>query len=351
MVRNNRPPMKLRRLLGLVLGCATSACTNDGPSDKASAAALSPVGIVGDSHTFALPTAMKVFGNRLLVASAKDSFVLRVLELTTGRIVARAPVGDSVGMLRVAWYLFPESYDPPAAWVYDVRRRELSLWDIGRNSLKEIRRFHPRMPMASGSRPLLTHSGIVVDAVYRGATLAIGEATGDSAKSIIGVPPFRRSDFPKDTNAYITANDLFPISDPSRTRLALFYKHVNRVDFFDIGTHKIITSNGPGEMPRPKNTGKFEWAELPDTHVNGQDGTARYVYSVYCGCTSAEWKWGRRGTVVRVFDWDGRFITDVQLDRHVTAIAVSPNDSVLYGAMQDPLPMIGRWLLPSSLRP
>lgn len=338
-------------LLLLVLSAyATGACTNEGISAGVDVPALAPVGIVGDSSTFVLPTAMKVFGDRLLVASARDSFALRVIDLASGKVVARAaPVGDTVGTLRSVWYLFPESYDRPAAWVYDVLRGQLTLWSIESARLQEVKRVRPRMRMAAAARPLLTSKGMVVDAVYRGATLAIGQATADSADQLFGTPPFKRSDF-QDSTAHITANDLFPISDPSRRRLALFYKHVTRVDFFDIENGSLRTSEGPGDMPSLRHKEKLTWDELPDTHVNGQDATTRYVYSVYCGCTSAQRNKGRRGMIVRVFDWDGKFVGDVQLDRHVTAIAVTPNDSLLYGAMQDPAPMIGKWILPASLR-
>ena len=329
---------------------AAVACHSDGGSVQTAETVLAPVGIVGDSGTLVLPTAMKVLGDRLLVASARDSFALTVIDLKTGRIAARAaPLGDTTGALRVAWFLFEESHDPPRAWIFDVMNRQMTLWDV-RGMPKEIRRFRPRLRMASSARPLLTPSGMVVDALFRGATIEIGDPMNDSAEALVGRPPFVRSEFPKNPDAHITANDLFPVANPSRTRLALLYKHVTRVDIFDIGTRQITTAFGPGQVPRPRQGSKLAWAELPDTHVNGQDATARYIYSVYCGCTAGQRRRGTRGTIVRIFDWNGRFMRDLHLDRHVTAIAVSPNDSVLYGAMQDPLPMVGLWLLPSSLR-
>jgi hypothetical protein len=54
--------------------------------------------------------------------------------------------------------------------------------------------------------------------------------------------------------------------------------------------------------------------------------------------------------LIHVFTWDGRFVTELEVQEQITALAVLPGDSVMYTVSRDPYPMISEWELPRELR-
>ncbi len=51
------------------------------------------------------------------------------------------------------------------------------------------------------------------------------------------------------------------------------------------------------------------------------------------------------GRFVHVFDWEGNFVTAIQLDTDVAAITVDQDEGVLYGIRHLPYPAIVRYSL------
>ncbi|HEX7051317.1 MAG TPA: hypothetical protein VF188_14015 [Longimicrobiales bacterium] len=74
------------------------------------------------------------------------------------------------------------------------------------------------------------------------------------------------------------------------------------------------------------------------------DASDTYIYALFCGACSRE---DRLPNVVHVFTWDGVFVGELELDRRVKTIAVAPDDSLLFGAVEEPVPQVGIWEIPS----
>lgn len=94
---------------------------------------------------------------------------------------------------------------------------------------------------------------------------------------------------------------------------------------------------------------RFFWDPQGQMAYTGIQATSRYVYAMFCGCREADDP-DQRSQRVHVFRWNGDFVSEIQLDRRVTAFAVSPDDSFLYGSITEPHPAVGEWRLPAALR-
>lgn len=129
--------------------------------------------------------------------------------------------------------------------------------------------------------------------------------------------------------------------------MALLYRRAARMDVVPLVERPTISVRPAGELTPPAlGHGKADF----EAHSPAQSATERFVYALYCGCDPRRGRDHEKDYVIRVYDWRGNHVVDDKLDRYVGAIAVSPDDSILYGAIEDPAPMVAEWILPATLR-
>lgn len=335
-------------VLLLVGGCGSrpSTATVDAPS-----LGISPSRMLGESGAFVIPTAMTLVGEYLVVVDGGTDYAILVMDTASGRIVNRlGPRGAGPNEVGTVMVLFRESDDPPTVWTFDRTGRRFTLWHIlARPENAVLEQFRFDGPVAPMSRPVLTRKGSVSVDLRDGFSVIEFDSTGQTVLARTGRPPFSQADYAERPAAYLTANEFFVASDPERERVALLYKYVGRVDVYGVAGGRIAARSASHTFPVPRLRGQADWENIYDVHVNGQGGTDRFIYSMFCGCARAASN-REAAHIVRVYDWEGRHVRDVVLDRFVSAIAASPDDAVLYGAVQRPVPMIAEWTMEASVR-
>lgn len=334
-------------LVAALLSCSSPPSVHDNIAQ--SVAMLPMQGTAAQSPTFYLPTSLKIVGHYLLVGDNYDHPVLTVFDLRdTGYV--RHFGGESGHTLKSAWFTFIQSVQPPRVWVFDAVAHRFNLFDLSRQPRDALVRSFPFSMPGAAYRPMLTASGAVTAQTFDDFTLAVGDSFGRTITGKVGSPPFPLSELRGDELASEIANRYLPVPSPLRDRVALFYEHVSRVDLFNVATNELRTVAVPYPVPLPnikRHGNRTRLVGLSDAFVGGQAATAQRVYSIFCGCWAGQ---DDSATAVLVFDWSGALVGTLRLDRHVTAIAVTSNDSVLYGAVTTPRPSIGKWTLPAFIR-
>lgn len=331
---------------------AVNGCISDAPAKVQAIELGAPSRILGDSSSLGLPTAMGVVGDYVVVVDALSDEAIHVIDGRTGHVVNRiAPRGDGPGEVRSPWTLFRDASDPTRVWTFDLIRRHFTLWDIlAPPNAAAVRRINYTGPLAPASRPIYTRSGTLTIDLHSGHTAALYDSAGSSVVAKAGAPPFDSSAYrghalADNSFALADVNDYFPVLHPTQERMALLYRRATRMDVITVAEH-LLVDKGPADTLAPPTLGQGQ-AEF-EAHANGQSATERFVYSVFCGCDPRGRRASDRGHVIRVYDWNGNRVADYRLDRYVSTIAVSPNDSILYGAVEDPVPLIGEWILPRA---
>jgi hypothetical protein len=127
---------------------------------------------------------------------------------------------------------------------------------------------------------------------------------------------------------------LFAVHDSSG-QAVLAFRYAPWIDLIDLATSQV----------RPRH---FAWdaAELreapPASERPGYTDvvvTARYVYGLYKRAGED------MAATVHRYTWDGLSVAELELGASLSAIAVPPGDTIIYGAIVEPVPAIGEWLV------
>ena len=79
----------------------------------------------------------------------------------------------------------------------------------------------------------------------------------------------------------------------------------------------------------------------------GVKATDNYIYVVFNGYPMNLALPQKLANRVDVFPWDGEYVTELVLDHDIVGLAVTEDDSLLYGAAQEPFPAVVEWKLPA----
>ena len=223
----------------------------------------------------------------------------------------------------------------------DAGRYSLSIWD-GRAGVADYGVYDAASGAGDFSRMRLTDRGRQFHTVIRDGSGAIGnrivgqprvvsfDSTGTVIGSVNGVAPYPPNE--GGDRAILNLNRMRTNGDWSRVVLA--YKYAPKLDVIHVvdGTVQtfgkdvdpgIVDALSRGEMP-----GYWD-AQIVDERVFGLfkrpgDDFPRRLH---------------------VYDLSGLLVADFDLGRPVIEMAIPPNDSVLYGAVAEPVPGVGEWVL------
>jgi hypothetical protein len=198
--------------------------------------------------------------------------------------------------------------------------------------------------VASLESPVPVQGGFISNGLFDDYSLMLMDANGKPIREISARPPFSKREVDH-LNGRRMLNRNFLVQNPSDSQIALVYQFSNRVDLFTregVGLGTIVTPRKP-KLRYDYGSVKFYWRPGNEMGYSSAAGTTRYIYAVYCGCLMGE---VNPPAMVHVFTWDGAFVGELQLDRPIAQIAVSGNDSLLFGGSPGPEPKVVEWKLP-----
>lgn len=308
--------------------------------------------LFGDSVAFASISSIQPIGQQLLVTDRLMSKHLALIDLHTGSVLARAGShGQGPNEFRDPGAFIVESVSPPRAWVYDFQNRRLSLLSADTRRGLMIEESRPFNAGVSIEQPFRIGDTYIANGLFPDYTLLVVDSTGNPMRRIVADQPFPARTMPHAIGRRLL-NRSYLTAHPDGQRLALAYQWASRIDFFTTDGRHLGSVQGPRTTAakyRISSDDRFLWDPQGQMAYTGIQATDRYVYAMFCGCREADDR-DQRSQRVHVFRWNGDFVSEIQLDRRVTAFAVSPDDAVLYGSITEPHPAVGEWRLPASLR-
>lgn len=314
---------------------------------------LSTPELLGDSSAFSRISALRVFGRRLLVTDAGSPEHLVVVDRVSGAVESRfGRHGEGPGEFRDPRWTHHHASDASLAWVYDYTLRRLALVRLD-GSVRE--RLVRTLRLDQGpylSEPVLLGDRFVSNGYFVSHTLTVADTQWSSLTHLAGESLTIATD--ADPMFRTRLNRTRTAVDPAHSRLVLVFQSANRIDIFDSALRHRGSISGPRdtrvalrtiETPRGPTT---RWSDENELAYVGVDATNEFIFALFCGHCGAR-ALPRR---VHVFTWEGRFVSELNLDRSVETIAVSADGRTLYGSIDEPYPAIAAWRVPvESMRP
>lgn len=243
-----------------------------------------------------------------------------------------------------------ESSSPLRAWLYDFQNRRLSRVGGGAEGELAVQESRALDVGESLERPVRLGGRMIANGLFPDYTLLVMDSAGRPLERIAADPPFPSGRMPHVVGRRLL-NRSYLDAAPSGRRLALAYQWASRVDVFAGDGSRLGSIQGPRQTTAryAVRNGRFFWEPQGEMAYTAVRGTERYIYALFCGCREADDP-DQRSRRVHVFRWNGDFVAELELDRRVTAFAVSKDDSVLYAAVSEPHPAVGEWRLPAAIR-
>jgi hypothetical protein len=302
--------------------------------------------LFGDSTQFARVSGIQVIGGRLLVTDRFMSQHLAVIDRNSGRVLRQfGEHGRGPGEFFDPASALPVAGDPSRLWMYDFQNRRLTRISLEQREPASAMLTRPMDVGASVTAMFRTGDRLVANGLFPDYTLLVMDTLGRPVNRLVADPPFTpRATGHSDGRRMLNRN--FMTAAPGSGRFALAYQFRSRVDFFTADGQRYGTVAGP-RATRPSfevRQERFRWKDGNEMAFSGAASTERFVYALFCGCRLGE---DAPPSRVQIFTWQGDLVHDLALDRAVMAIAVSPDDRTLYGAVEEPSAGVGEWMLPA----
>ncbi|WP_182954048.1 BF3164 family lipoprotein [Pedobacter gandavensis] len=136
--------------------------------------------------------------------------------------------------------------------------------------------------------------------------------------------------------AYKRVKEAFLVLKPTKDKVVLAHRLSDQIEIFDLKSHKSITVKGPENF---KVEFKF-FKSVDQEDVIGRDEGSRYafiqaaatnkfIYVLYSGYNMSS-QFVNCAKTIYVYDWDGKPVKKINLDRDVSSITVGNDDQTLY---------------------
>jgi len=336
-------------------------CSDQGShASRASHTALSPIGILGDSLDLTYPAYLELIGETMVVGDIVHEYRVAVFDMRSRSLTMRfGRNGGGPGEVRALWGIFVDASDSTKIWVHDDTESRMSQFALNRTpgTGTFVRSLRVNLWNAGGAVTgvWFTPKGAVLGGMFRSGGLLLADSTGaEISTRVPGSPPYSPSDYPND-QMLMEANQYHLVLRPDLSFAALVYRHAAQVDVINLSTGAVLSAMGPRTVPAPAvgayPGGAARLGNPPDepliyAHDYMVAASQRYVYVAFCGCRLRELLAHNEPHIVHVYSWAGEFVTEIQLDRAIGDIEVSPDDSRLYAIIFDPFPAIAVYALP-----
>lgn len=144
-------------------------------------------------------------------------------------------------------------------------------------------------------------------------------------------------------NSWRDANQGFLYVNPSRNKAVLAKHYTDEIEIFDFKTRKSTLVKGPDNF-----TLEFNSFRIPHMDVSSQNDktmtafvgtgatTEKFIYLLYMGIHTSENTYKRgynkinASNYIFVYDWSGRPVMKLKLDRDIMGFTVSNNNKIIY---------------------
>lgn len=306
---------------------------------------LELVRMIGDTAWWGLPVQLLVVEPWLIVADRRMPPAISVVDLESGSMVTRfGQAGPGPSEISYPGFVTLASLQPLSIRVYDVTNSRLA--EFALDDLTNVRATRHVLQTANGAVRQLQPApgGFIAGGSFSEATLLLLDSSATMIIDRIGEPPISPE---QHLGPWVYhANRYFLTPHPSRDMVALAYLMQSRIAVYSFDGTLNWTSEGP--LPAPPPT-----ADTPPWRMvyRGLAATERFIYAIHIYDERSNHSNIRLGpSRVHVFTWSGEFVTELAVDRELTAIVVSPDDALLYGGVTEPFPLVAEWRLPEHLR-
>ncbi|MFC3560508.1 BF3164 family lipoprotein [Pedobacter jamesrossensis] len=148
------------------------------------------------------------------------------------------------------------------------------------------------------------------------------------------IPPDKKIPFFNWKAAY----ESFLFLRPNREKAVLAGRYSDNIEIFDLVKKSKLSISGPENFEpdfKPatdsiSNDYKISFTKKSKIANTGGFVTEKYIYLLYAGIEFLNVDWIGHSDVIHVFDWNGKPIERIKLDKKVKSIAVSKDDKILY---------------------
>lgn len=309
------------------------------------------VRVLGDSTLLARVTSALELDGYLLITDSQSSPHVVVMDLRSGELVSTfGRQGQGPGE-----FIYPGGLRqaPDVArgfWVYDFNLRRLTRLRLTPRGVIDRDAVHTTQ-IGTGTSllevsPLGTGDTLVASGLFEAGTLNLFSASG-ALVAVMGFPqPFRAPEVSSPV-ALRLLNVARMGAAPNRRRIGLVYQFRSVVDIYDFEARTLRRITTPEEVQAvfriDPESGRFFWGDDNQQAYKSASGTVHYLWALFSGHTDLE---RRQPSQVRVFTWAGRLVREFALPVGVLQIYVSPDESTLYGMVEEPYPAIGVFSVP-----
>ena len=292
--------------------------------------------------------------DRLIVVDMWAPPYFKILSRSAGRVThAFGPEGEGPGELQHPTSVFVSETRPGVIEVHDFPNQRLNLYGA------EVGVAPPwlgDMPfrLDVGLRGVLPYRDSYVGiGLFTDYTLMVVDSAGGAVERLITDPPFdpAKTDVPPGV-ASLLGDTVF---DGHGGRVAVAYRFEPYVDLVDLDARTYRRVIGPEPAPT-----RFQVRDgalyLDDDNVGAYqdvDVTDRLVFAMFSGMTYAETMEQIRErpddpfqSILHVFDWRGRYLAEIDTERDIGYMEVSPDHRFLWTGHEDPIPRVAEWPLP-----
>lgn len=306
---------------------------------------------IGGEEEFGYIGVMRYHHDFLFIGDSYVAPHVVLVDLAEGKVVDRVGTnGEGPGEFRNPGGISPAFDMPtPAVWVHDFYNRRMTLVEVGAQRELRVARFVPLRVATSTEHPVRLGDRIASVGLFGAAAVLMFFDLEGAPTTRTGTPPFSRQDMPHPTGIRLVNRANLAVR-PSADRLAVGFYSANRIDIYDAEGAKIASTSGPREVTASFyiEDDKFFWTEeenqLAYTSIAASNDE---VFALFCGCTMGKEEATDR-TRVHVFSWSGSFRRELILPVPATRIEVSRDGRRLYGAVEDPWPVIVEWSIPQG---
>jgi len=289
----------------------------------------------------------------LLVLDQLASPFFKLLDTKTGSVRQRlGERGGGPGEFSGPSAMFVTTDEPPQVGLYDYPNRRIELAELDRRAgrLERVGAIPlvgslPILNLAPSGTTTLIGSGRFVD-----FTLARVDSTGRTLEKLVTDPPFDAEDLGGSATFAGLMNSA-RMAVAGRRRVAVAYRSVTALDLVDLEfrSHRRVVGPGTARADPVIRSGRlFVDEEHSRMAYHSVAVTEELVFAAFNGLTEVERRRAKGPTTVhlRVFDWEGRFLAELELEHGVSSIEVSADGRRLWAGIEDPYPRVGEWPLP-----
>lgn len=309
---------------------------------------LHAVRTFGDTQAFGYIAHIEARSDGLLVTDVAMSPHLVLIDPTTGEVLNRfGSNGFGPGEFRTPNWITAHPDDPALVWVFDPGTHRFALVNPSAPRQEATVAQYTLQVGMPIDRPVWVGNRLIAGGIFPDFSLVLMDEQGRTIERIVADPPYTAADI-SHTVGRALLNRNFMAPSPSGQRLAVAYQYSSRIDFFTAAGERYGTVQGPRATTPSYRiwNDRFFWEADNEMAYWTVTATDRYVYALFCGCRFED---EEIPTVMHVFDWSGDFVGEFELGARVTAIEVTDDDTVLYGAIHDPFPRFAEWRLPAWL--